>query len=179
MAIETQPEQAKGAGGGQSAGRVRPWWQRPAIHTAVAGAVVGYLFGHWLGNFIGANYSYVSLGDYNNWNITLGYLFAVVGWLVGLGVFNDLFRQILGRPVNGIVVPEPERAGLARYFRYSLDHKVVGIQYLVGMIIYFCTAGLFAMAIRTELLSPVHHVFSSQVYIEIVGEHGTMMMMLM
>jgi cytochrome c oxidase subunit I len=47
------------------------------------------------------------------------------------------------------------------------------------MIIYFCTAGLFAMAIRTELLSPVHHVFTAQAYIEIVGEHGTMMMMLM
>ncbi len=47
------------------------------------------------------------------------------------------------------------------------------------MIIYFCTAGLFAMAIRTELLSPVHHVFTSQVYVELVGEHGTMMMMLM
>ena len=56
---------------------------------------------------------------------------------------------------------------------------MVGIQYLVGMIIYFCTAGLFAMAIRTELLSPTHHVFTSQVYVEIVGEHGTMMMMLM
>ena len=56
---------------------------------------------------------------------------------------------------------------------------MVGIQYLVGMMIYFCTAGLFAMAIRTELLSPVHHVFTSQVYVEIVGEHGTMMMMLM
>ncbi|MFZ0049184.1 MAG: cbb3-type cytochrome c oxidase subunit I, partial [Streptosporangiaceae bacterium] len=44
---------------------------------------------------------------------------------------------------------------------------------------YFCTAGLFAMAIRTELLSPTQHVFTSQVYVEIVGEHGTMMMMLM
>ena len=56
---------------------------------------------------------------------------------------------------------------------------MVGIQYLVGMLVYFCTAGLFAMAIRTELLSPVHHVFSSSAYVEIVGEHGTMMMMLM
>src|ERR1035437_8297481 len=66
-----------------------------------------------------------------------------------------------------------------RFFRFSLDHKVVGIQYLVGMIIYFCTAGLFAMAIRTELLSPTYHVFNASTYIEVVGEHGTMMMMLM
>jgi cytochrome c oxidase subunit 1 len=47
------------------------------------------------------------------------------------------------------------------------------------MIIYFCTAGLFAMAIRTELLSPTYHVFNASTYIEVVGEHGTMMMMLM
>jgi len=182
MAIETQPEQAAGAGGGIATGGrgPRPWWMRPAIHTAIAGAVVGYLFGHWLGNLLGANYAYVSLGDYINWDLTLGYVFAIVGWLIGLGVFNDLLRQVAGRPpaiANGL--PEHETSGLARYFRYSLDHKVVGIQYLVGMIIYFCTAGLFAMAIRTELLSPVHHVFTSQIYVELVGEHGTMMMMLM
>ena len=47
------------------------------------------------------------------------------------------------------------------------------------MIIYFCTAGLFAMAIRTELLSPSYHLFNAGTYLEIVGEHGTMMMMLM
>ncbi len=68
--------------------------------------------------------------------------------------------------------------GLARYFRYSLDHKVVGIQYLIGMIGFFLTGGLLAMAIRTELLSPSYHVFSSATYTEIVGEHGTMMMMM-
>jgi cytochrome c oxidase subunit I len=91
-----------------------------------------------------------------------------------------VIRQMLGRPLNGSNGQQGEtQGGLAKYFRYELDHKVVGIQYLFGMIIYFCTAGLFAMAIRTELLSPVNHVFSSQVYIEIVGEHGTMMMMLM
>jgi cytochrome c oxidase subunit I len=188
MSIETQPEMAQGSGGGtpEAAAPQRPWWQRPAIHTAVAGAVVGYLIGHLLGNFLEgtgvSQYQNIALSDSSDWPIVLGYLLAIVGWLAGLGVFNDVFRQMLGRPVgngNGNGLPEHETSGLARYFRYSLDHKVVGIQYLVGMLIYFCTAGLFAMAIRTELLSPVHHVFSSQVYVEIVGEHGTMMMMLM
>jgi cytochrome c oxidase subunit 1 len=188
MAIETQPDRAQGAGGGAPLGGSgpRPWWRRPAIHTAIVGAVIGYTLGHLLGNWLtGATgaadqYPNVALSDSEDWPIVLGYLLAVVGWLAGLGVFNDILRQVIGRPVaiaNGL--PEHETSGLARYFRYSLDHKVVGIQYLVGMIIYFCTAGLFAMAIRTELLSPVHHVFTSQVYVEIVGEHGTMMMMLM
>jgi cytochrome c oxidase subunit I len=120
------------------------------------------------------------LSDSSDWPIVLGYLLAIVGWLAGLGVFNDVIRQMLGRPVTAENTQETEQSGgLAKYFRYELDHKVVGIQYLVGMIIYFCTAGLFAMAIRTELLSPTNHVFTSQVYVEIVGEHGTMMMMLM
>ena len=187
MAIETQPDRAQGAGGGQplSSSGARPWWRRPAIHTAIVGAVIGYLLGHLLGDYLtgatgaASQYPNVPLSDSEDWPIVLGYLLAVVGWLAGLGVFNDIIRQMLGRPVNGNGLPEHEASGLARYFRYSLDHKVVGIQYLVGMIIYFCTAGLFAMAIRTELLSPVHHVFTSQAYVEIVGEHGTMMMMLM
>jgi cytochrome c oxidase subunit 1 len=188
MAIEIQPEMAQGSGGGDAAAAraPRPWWQRPAIHTALVGAVIGYFLGHLLGTYLtgatgAANqYPNVGLSDSEDWPIVLGYALAVVGWLAGLGVFNDVFRQMAGRPaVNGNGVSAHEASGLARYFRYSLDHKVVGLQYLVGMLIYFCTAGLFAMAIRTELLSPVNHVFSSQVYVEIVGEHGTMMMMLM
>nr|MDA8320569.1 cbb3-type cytochrome c oxidase subunit I [Actinomycetota bacterium] len=103
----------------------------------------------------------------------------MIGWLAGLGVFNDLLRHMAGRPMPDTEKTNGDVAGVARYFRVTLDHKVVGIQYLIGMIIYFCTAGLLAMGIRTELLSPVHHVFSSSAYIELVGEHGTMMMMLM
>jgi cytochrome c oxidase subunit I len=184
MAIETQPDQARGSGGGVSAATERPWWRRPAIHTAIIGAVIGYLVGSFLGSFLTGTgnglYPNVVLSDSKDWNIVLGYVFAIIGWVAGLGVFNDLIRQMLGRPVNGANTQETETAGgLAKYFRYELDHKVVGIQYLFAMVIYFCTAGLFAMAIRTELLSPTDHVFSSQVYVEIVGEHGTMMMMLM
>src|ERR1700733_1275024 len=187
MAIETQPEQAHGAGGAEPAGpRPRPWWMRPAIHTAIIGAVIGYLLGHLLGNFLASNnvateYPNLALSDSSDWPIVLGYGFAIVGWMIGLGVFGDLFRQMIGRPVRVEAHSETEdvNVGVAKYFRFTLDHKVVGIQYLVGMVIYFCTAGLFAMAIRAELLSPTYHLFSSATYVEIVGEHGTMMMMLM
>jgi len=186
MAIETQPERAHGAGdSGPASRRRRPWWMRPAIHTAIVGAVIGYLIGHLLGNVlessnVGTEYPNLALSDSSDWPIVLGYAFAIVGWVAGLGVFNDLLRQMIGKPVP--VAREAEEAaegGIAKYFRFTLDHKVVGIQYLIGEIIYFCTAGLFAMAIRAELLSPTYHLFSSSVYVQIVGEHGTMMMMLM
>jgi cytochrome c oxidase subunit I len=172
--IVTQPVQTK----------PRPWWLRPGWHTALIGAAAGYALGHWLGNFIAGGYQQVATSDDNDFAIILGYCFLVLGWLIGLGVFNDVVRQMLGKPValngaNGSIGHEENGDGLAKYFRYTLDHKVVGIQYLVGMLIYFFTGGLFAIAIRTELLSPTYHVLSATAYLEVVGEHGTMMMMMM
>ncbi len=141
MAIETQPEKAQQPSGHEPTGPrpARPWWARPAIHTALVGAVLGYLIGHWLGNFLASDYQQIPSSDTSDMPIVLGYVLGVVGWLAGLGVFNDLLRQMAGRPPRD---GDAEAAsGLARYFRYSLDHKVVGLQYLVGMIIYFLTGG--------------------------------------
>ena len=180
MAIEIQPESAQHPGGREpgAAPKARPWWMRPGFHTAIVGAVVGYLFGHWLGSFLAGGYQAVPLNDSDDFSIVLGYAFGVLGWLIGLGVFDDLVRQMLGKPVR-VAEEDQTVGGLAKYFRYSLDHKVVGLQYLFAMIVYFLTGGLFAMAIRTELLSPSYHVLSASAYLEVVGEHGTMMMMMM
>jgi cytochrome c oxidase subunit 1 len=179
MAIETQPESAQAPGGREPGAtpKERAWWLRPAWHTALIGAVIGYAFGHWLGNFMGSGYQQVGTSDDNDLAIVLGYAFLVIGWLAGLGVFNDVVRQMMGKPLNGN--GHDENGGLAKYFRYTLDHKVVGIQYLIGMLVYFFTGGLLAMAIRTELLSPSYHVLSPTAYLEVVGAHGTMMMMMM
>src|SRR5262252_3821617 len=177
MAIEIQPGAGRMqpvAGGPESS---RPWWMKPAIHTGLIGAVIGYFLGHWLGNALSYDYAQNALSDTNDVPIILGYVFGTIGWLAGLGVFNDLGRLMLGKPLRD--VEHAPAAGLAKYFRYTLDHKVVGIQYLFGMITYFLTGGLFAMAIRSELLSPSYHLMSSSAYLMVVGEHGTMMMMMM
>jgi cytochrome c oxidase subunit I len=180
MAIETQPERAEPTGRGPEVAASRPWWLRPGAHTGVIGGVIGYFLGHWLGNFLGGDYARSALSDTNDVAIVLGYLFAVLGWLAGLGVFNDLFGLMLGRPLREEArLVGKEDPGLAKYFRYTLDHKVVGIQYLYGMIGYFLTGGLFAMAIRSELLSPSYHLIGPEQYLMVVGEHGTMMMMMM
>jgi len=182
MAIQTQPERAEPTGRGpEPAGAAaRPWWMRPGAHTGLVGAVIGYFLGHWLGNFLGGDYARSALSDTNDVAIVLGYAFGVIGWVAGLGVFNDLGRLMVGKPMP----EEPrllglEEPGLGKYFRYTLDHKVVGIQYLYGMIGYFLTGGLFAMAIRSELLSPTYHLIGPEQYLMVVGEHGTMMMMMM
>ena len=182
MAIEATPgaDRIQPVGGGPGGpAEAKAWWRKPAVHTGLIGAVIGWLIGNWLGLQVqsaSANFAQ-GLSDVRDWPVVLGYLFGTVGWLAGLGIFNDLFRLMAGKPL-----PDIEHApagGLAKYFRYTLDHKVVGIQYLFGMITYFLTGGLFAMAIRTELLSPTNHAFSASSYLMVVGEHGTMMMMMM
>src|SRR5690349_9631028 len=183
MAIETHPERAEPAGSGPEIGGpggvMRPWWLRPGVHAGLLGGAIGYILGHLLGNFLSSAYAQNALSDSNDIPIVLGYAFGTIGWLAGLGVFNDLGRQVLGKPLLAEVRQGGRETGLSRYFRYTLDHKVVGIQYLYGMIAYFLTGGLFAMAIRTELLSPTYHIMSSSAYLMVVGEHGTMMMMMM
>jgi cytochrome c oxidase subunit I len=182
MAIDTTPgadriQPVGGEPGGPA--ETRAWWRRPAVHTGLLGAVIGYLIGNWLGWLVqstSGNFAQ-GLSDTRDWPVVLGYALGTIGWLAGLGIFNDLGRLMVGKPL-----PDIEHApvgGLAKYFRYTLDHKVVGIQYLFGMITYFLTGGLFAMAIRTELLSPTYHVLSPSAYLMVVGEHSTMMMMMM
>src|SRR5690348_16457250 len=184
MAIETHQDRVEPAGTGPPLGGpggvLRPWWLRPGVHVGVIGAVVGYILGHLLGNFLSSGYAQNALSDSNDVPIVLGYAFATIGWLAGLGVFNDLLRTTTGKPLRDVHQEEDggER-GFAKYFRFTLNHKIVGIQYLYGMIAYFLTGGLFAMAIRTELLSPSYHILGPDQYLMVVGEHGTMMMMMM
>ncbi|MGA7935739.1 MAG: cytochrome c oxidase subunit I, partial [Kovacikia sp.] len=38
-----------------------------------------------------------------------------------------------------------------KYFSFSTDHKVIGIQYLVTTFIFYLIGGVLATAVRTEL----------------------------
>ena len=65
--------------------------------------------------------------------------------------------------------------GIKRYFRYTTDHKVVGIQYLVVTIIIFFVGGVLAMLIRTNLGYAEGGWLHPQAYNAIVGIHGIVM----
>src|ERR1700748_1932873 len=107
MAIETHQDRVEPAGTGPPLGGpggvLRPWWLRPGAHVGVIGAVVGYILGHLLGNFLSSTYAQNALSDSNDAPIALGYAFGTIGWLAGLGVFNDLGRQMPGKPLLGQV----------------------------------------------------------------------------
>jgi cytochrome c oxidase subunit I len=153
----------------------RSAWLQPNVLWAMVFAVVGYLIGHWLGNVIAGGYQQtVGASDLNSVAIVLGLSFGVVGWLGGVGGLSYPLAKMLGYELS----PPPPTNSWVRYFRMSDDHKVVGWQYAVGVLLFLFTGGLLAMLIRTELLSPTSHVFGPGVYIAIVSEHGTIMMMM-
>ena len=114
----------------------------------------------------------------NDIAVLLGYLFGVIGFLIGLGFLNYPIRRLLGHPPT-LAEHEDEGLGIARYFRLCTDHKVVGIQYVVGIGVFFFVGGLNAMLIRTQLLQPNVHVFGANQYLTLVGMHGAMMMGMM
>ena len=45
---------------------------------------------------------------------------------------------------------------------FTLDHKRIGVMYLIAILIAFFVAGVFAMLIRTQLLFPDGAIFTSQ-----------------
>ena len=94
---DTARDSAAGRPRSRGAGAGSPWWMRPAMHTGVIGAVIGYFLGHLLGNFLSSGYGQNVLSDSNDVPIVLGYALATIGWLAGLGVFNDLIRTMSGQ----------------------------------------------------------------------------------
>ena len=68
--------------------------------------------------------------------------------------------------------------GFLRYFSFSLDHKVIGIQYLVCGFLFYLVGGTLASAIRIELLSPLSDFLPRDVYNQVLTLHGTIMIFL-
>ena len=68
--------------------------------------------------------------------------------------------------------------GWLRYFSFSLDHKVIGLQYLVCGFIFYLIGGALAGVIRTELISPISDFVSRETYNEVLTLHGTVMIFL-
>ncbi|MHB8644072.1 MAG: cytochrome c oxidase subunit I [Gaiellaceae bacterium] len=149
----------------------------PNILTGLLLGAVGYYVGWWIGRHLHAtSLGYFANTDQNDVAVFLGYAVGVVGFLAGLGFLAYPWARLRGYPPS---LREKEEAGIQRYFGLCTDHKVVGIQYLIGIGVFFFIGGLNAMLIRFELLSPNHQAFPAGNYLTLVGLHGTMMMGIM
>jgi cytochrome c oxidase subunit 1 len=102
--------------------------------------------------------------------VSLGYVFALFGWLIGVGLWQVMIREWFG------LEPKPhDNHGWQRYFSFSLDHKVIGVQYLVTLVILFLVAGLLAMLIRVELMDAGQNFLNATDYNTTMSLHGMIM----
>jgi cytochrome c oxidase subunit 1 len=149
-------------------GRLR--FPRPSLLRAIGSGLLGGALGAGAMTLLGVEK--VKPGPI----LGLGYLFALFGFLLGIGAFRFWLTWAGGREID----PAEEHAahGKAgdwrRYLRFTTDHKVIGVQYLVTAFALFMIAGLAAMFMRFELAQP-GVATDKDLYNEIMSTHGAMM----
>ena len=142
--------------------------------SVVSGIVVGVIGAAVLGIIVNA----ATQGMNQDATIAAIYTGWVLFFMVGIGAFNDVVKWGFARrePTHA---EEQELAGkgqgLWRYFRWTTDHKVVGMQYLFTTITLFFVGSLGAFMIRLEQSRPGAIFFSPSTYNTIVGMHGIIM----
>ncbi len=84
-------------------------------------------------------------------------------------------------PVGGVPsqsAPRP-RLRVSDYLRWSVDHKIIGVQYMVTSFFFFLVGGTLAMLIRWELLTPnLDVVQTGTQYNSLFSVHGLVMIFL-
>ena len=138
------------------------------LTASVVGIVAG-VAAYWIG-------AQLDTTDNGDAGILLGYLVGSAAFLITLGFGNDLLLRLRGRP-SASIVKTAESKGWTEYFGISLDHKVVGIQFGVAVVLMFFLGGFQAMMIRTELLFPNGGgPWPAGQYTTLIGLHGLIMM---
>ncbi len=117
----------------------------------------------------------------SNWGSDMVVTCTMVGWVVGfnvgMGTFNALFRWMLGHDQTheDELYAAGVGQGSSRYLKFCTDHKVVGTQYLVLVLVLFGVGGTLAMMIRTQLITPHSTFLDPQTYNSVVTIHGMVM----
>ncbi|MEP6684808.1 MAG: cytochrome c oxidase subunit I [Parafilimonas sp.] len=88
---------------------------------------------------------------------------------------------------ESVNIPEPSKAfpgigvstdqGLLQWIS-SVDHKMIGIMYLLVSLLFFVIGGAEALLMRTQLALPMNHVLSPEAYDQFFTMHGTTMIFL-
>jgi cytochrome c oxidase subunit 1 len=138
------------------------------IVLGVIGAIVAYVIvAHFVSPTVNPDASIVAL--YTGWTLF---------FFVGMGAFNGVFKWGFA-PRDPTPAEELQLAGkdqgLWRYFRFTTDHKVVGMQYLATVLVLFFVGSMGAFMIRLEQSRPGAIFFTPSTYNTIVGMHGIIM----
>ena len=102
----------------------------------------------------------------------LGALLGAIFFVYGIGSLDGWIKVAAGKEA-----PEPDESGWgrSRYFGVSLDHKVIGIQYLVLSLVLMVVGGSFAMLFRTELANTGMQFLTLMEYNTLMSLHGMVM----
>jgi cytochrome c oxidase subunit 1 len=151
------------------------WMRRLNMGTGIVAGVVLAFLGHLLA---AAVISADSTGAASKINIITMVCWAV-GFMGGLGAFAGPLRWVTGNDISHAdeMFLAGKDQGVGRYFRFTTDHKVVGIQYLVLTMVMLGVGGTMAMLIRTDLIRPDTGFLGPQAYNSFVGLHGLTMIL--
>jgi cytochrome c oxidase subunit 1 len=76
-------------------------------------------------------------------------------------------------------VPSRPKLRASDFLRWSVDHKIIGVQYMVTAFFFFIVGGTLAMLIRTELLTPnIDVVQTGSQFNTLFSVHGLVMIFL-
>ena len=150
--------------------------------NAGTGLIVGLIFG--FGTYFllrGSNDDATVSFQIENRAVLAAMLMWSVGFLIGIGAFIGPFRWLIGKDLTAEeqLYLAGDGQGIKRYFKYCTDHKVVGIQYLWGVIAMLAVGGTLAMMIRTNLAAPGGKFITPPIYNTLVGLHGITMIVAM
>ncbi len=82
----------------------------------------------------------------------------------------------ISRPLPGAAIPAAKQLRLSDYLRWSVDHKIIGVQYMATAFFFFLFGGALAMMIRWELLTPTLDVMSDgTAYNQLFTMHASIM----
>jgi cytochrome c oxidase subunit 1 len=106
--------------------------------------------------------------------------FGIVLALVGTGLLAAVLIgfALWATGTRVPFIPRGELHGWKRYFWFSVDHKVIGIQYFWTSFIMFFLGGIAALLVRAELAAPGLQLLSADRYNQFFTMHGTIMIFL-
>jgi cytochrome c oxidase subunit 1 len=131
---------------------------------AIVLGIVGYAVGVWLTLAVRGG------SPTDEVAVVFGFIAALIGWLAGIGGIEAFGRQWIGK------TPEVSTArGWQRYFQFTVDHKVIGIQYGVTLLGVLLIGGFSAMIMRIELASPGMSIVDLEEFNKLVSMHGILM----